>query len=151
MPLIDLKSLTYDQLQQEAKYWTIEPSDYPKEEDLRKAIESKREMNAANHPIDQADIDSGMAADPKDKGRVEVGGPSTTPSGDTKPRKAVYDLKDKDVKDSRQEATISRPTPGEPENTNRKQKEAQESMEARDNAVGKPDPRKTKIKHGDPR
>lgn len=147
MPLIDLDSMSGLQLREEAKYWSIEPTDYPDDNDLKKAIESKREMTAARHPVTQADIDSGMAADPEDESRVEVGGKASTDAADTAPRKAVYGLKEKGLVDSTQKATVSRPTPGEPENQNKKAKDAQEKMEARDNAVGKPDPRKTNLKH----
>lgn len=132
MPLIDLNSMSGEQLKEEARWWTLEPSNYKNDKELKEAIRSKRETNAARHGIDQADVDSGMAAKPD------------SPGSEGLKRKPVADLKDKDIIDSVQEATVTRPTPGEPESTNKKAKEAQKSMEARDTAVGKPDPRKAK-------
>lgn len=134
MPLIDLDSMSGEQLKEEARQWTLEPSNYSNDNELKAAIKSKRETNAARHGIDQADVDSGMAAKPD------------SPGSEGHKRKPVADLKDKDIVDSVQEATVTRPTPGEPENTNKKADDAQKKMENRDTAVGKPQ-QKTDLKH----
>lgn len=142
MPLIDLKSMSFHQLEQEAKMWSLEPTNYKNEKELIEAIESKREMNAARHGITQADVDSGMASHPDVPGRQETGGGSVKPEDD-KPRKPVADLKDKDIIDSVQEATVTRPTPGEPENKNKQAEKAQKEAEARDNSAETQDTNKT--------
>lgn len=142
MPLVDLKSMSHQQLEEEARWWTLEPTNYKSDAELRKAIESQREMRGARHGIDQADVDSGMASKPDVPGRQETGGGSVRPEDD-KPHKPVAHLKDKDIIDSVQEATVTRPTPGEPENTNAKAEKANKEAEARDNSAETQDTNKT--------
>lgn len=142
MPLIDLKSMSHQQLEEEARQWTLEPTNYKNEQELRKAIEDQRRMRGSNHPIDQADVDSGMAAHPDVPGRLETG-PRSVGEKDQKPRKAVADLKDKDIVQSKEHATVTRPTPGEPENTNQKAEKANKEMEAQDNSTETQDTNKT--------
>lgn len=114
MPLIDLNSLSGEQLKQEARYWAIEPSDYKNDKELIAAVESQRKMRGASHPITQQDIDSGQAKAPK---TAEV-------------------PKDKDPKvvDSKEHSTISRPTPGEPETRNKQADKANKRLKEQDNS-----------------
>lgn len=90
MPLIELDSLGHDELVNEAKYWALEPSNYETDAQLKKAIRDKREMIAADHPVTQADVESGFAKDTR----------NTT----AKNRKVVGS--------SKQRATVGRYTPG---------------------------------------
>lgn len=143
MPLVDLDSMSHGQLEEEARMWTLEPTNYKSDAELKSAIKDQREMRAARHGIDQADVDSGMAAKPDLPGRVETGGNGSVTQDQDKPRKQVADLKDKDIKDSVQEATVTRPTPGEPENKQAQSEKANKEAEARDNSTDTQDTNKT--------
>ena len=119
MPLIDLDSMSYPQLQEEARQWTLEPTNYKNEKELKEAINSQREMRASRHPVYDQDVKDDMASKPSD--------PKARKFDD------VVQLKNPHIKDSAKEATVTRPTPGEPENTNRKAEKANKEAEARDN------------------
>lgn len=134
--------MSFRQLEEEARQWTLEPSNFKSEKDLKKAIEDQRRMRGSNHPIDQADVDSGMASQPDVPGRQETGVGSVEEK-DQKPSKPVADLKDKDIVQSKEHTTMTRPTPGEPENAEKKAEKANKEAEARDNSTDTQDTNKT--------
>ncbi len=107
----------HEELVNEAKYWTIEPSDYKSDQELLKAIESKREMNGASHGVTQQDVDSGMASQ---KDVVQEGAVESVPKA-----------RDPNIKDTKHEATISRPTPGDAET---KKQQVKTAMDKKTNA-----------------
>lgn len=109
MPLTDLDSLGHLELINEAKYWAIEPSDYPSDAALKKAIRDKREVNAADHPVSEADVESGFANQADEPGSV---GEQTRKS-------------QKVVGSSKQRATVGRYTPGAGKTKENQAKQAQ--------------------------
>lgn len=114
MPLVDLNSMGHEDLVNEAKYWALEPSNYSSDAELKKAIKQKREMNAADHPVSQADVESGYAKQADVPGAV---------GEQTKKAQKV-------VGSSKQRATVSRPTPGAAET---KKQQASQAMRTKTN------------------
>ncbi len=50
-------------IQQEARYWSIEPSNYPNDKALAQAIQDKKDARQSVHPPTQADVDAGEATE----------------------------------------------------------------------------------------